>query len=81
MKDCIPCKRAFTAAGEECDEEGATEMKCYEVTTTPIPYSSVPLMREEVEESAANLLVEGWWVLYCFVFVLVCNFLTILFCY
>lgn len=31
--------------------EGIAEMKCYGLTTTPIPHHSVPLRGEKVEES------------------------------
>lgn len=31
-------------AGEQCEEEGVTETKCYDLTETSIPHSSVPLL-------------------------------------
>jgi len=39
-KELLPVKTP-TGAGEKCDAEGAAEMKCYELTTTPIPHPPV----------------------------------------
>lgn len=42
MRDCVLWQEPHAGAGEEWDEEGAAEMKCYEVTTTPIPHPPAP---------------------------------------
>ena len=50
--------------GEEHEEEGAAEMKCYELTTTPFSLSLCPACgEEEVEELGVKLSLgrrEGW---------------------
>ena len=42
--NCLPLVRPHTGAGEECEEEGASEM-CDELTTTPIRHPPGPLER------------------------------------
>jgi len=37
VKDCITWAGPHTGGREKCEEKRVTEMKCYEVTTTPIP--------------------------------------------
>ena len=39
MKNCLPWKRLHAGAGEQYEEEGAAERKCYRITTTPFPIS------------------------------------------
>ncbi|KAK4810920.1 hypothetical protein QYF61_013328 [Mycteria americana] len=41
LEEVQPVGRTHAGAGEKCKEEGAAEMKCYELTITPIP--PVPL--------------------------------------
>jgi len=43
VEDCLPREGPHAGAGEECEEEGAAETTCDELTTTPIPRSPVPL--------------------------------------
>ena len=43
MEDCLPWEGPHGGAGEECEEEGAAETTCDELTTTPIPRPPVPL--------------------------------------
>ena len=38
VKDCLLQEGPHTGAGKQCEEEGVAEMKCYELTTTPIPH-------------------------------------------
>jgi len=40
MEECLPWDGPYSGAGEECEEEGAAETTCDELTTTPFP---VPL--------------------------------------
>jgi len=52
MKDCMPWERLHAGAGEKCEEEGAAEPKCYELTTDPHSASSLSCLgRKEVQES------------------------------
>lgn len=37
VKDCVLWERPNTGAGQKCEEEGAAETKCHELTTTFIP--------------------------------------------
>lgn len=53
---------------EQCEEEKATEMKCYQLTVTPILHPLVCLGRGQVVEELGvklSLGVEGKWVLSC----------------
>jgi len=48
VEDCLPWEGSHTEEGEECEEsspeeEGAAEITCDELTTTPIPCSPAPL--------------------------------------
>lgn len=43
MKDSVRWKGSHTGAEEEHEEGGVAETKCYELTTTCIPCSPVPL--------------------------------------
>lgn len=36
LKDCMLWQGPHAVAGEECEEEGEAEVKCYELTATPI---------------------------------------------
>ena len=45
MEDCLPWEGPHAGAGEECEEKGAAETMCDELTATPIPCSSAPLRR------------------------------------
>ncbi|KAK4806968.1 hypothetical protein QYF61_027335 [Mycteria americana] len=38
VKDCLLLEGPHAVAGEECEEEGAAETPCDELTATPIPY-------------------------------------------
>lgn len=38
MKDHIPWEEPHAGVGEECDEEGMTQTRIYELTTSPIPH-------------------------------------------
>jgi len=49
MEDCLLWEGPHTGAGEECEEEGAAETKCDELTTTPIPHPPALLRGEEAE--------------------------------
>ena len=42
MEDRLLWVRPHTGAGQESEEEGASETMCDELTTTPIPCSPVP---------------------------------------
>jgi len=42
VKDWILWEGPHTGAGEEHEEERAAEMKCYGLTTTPVPHPSAP---------------------------------------
>ena len=48
MEYCTPWQRPYAGAGKECEEEGAAETRCDELTATPIPRPSVLLRGEEV---------------------------------
>ena len=37
VEDCLPWVRPHAGAEAECEEEGAAETACDEVTATPIP--------------------------------------------
>jgi len=37
MEDCLPWKAPHTGAGAECEEEGAAETMCDELTAVPTP--------------------------------------------
>jgi len=39
MENRLPWEGLYTGAGEECEEEGAAETTCDELTTTPFPVS------------------------------------------
>jgi len=43
VENCLPWEGPYTGAGEECEEEGAAETKCDELTITPIPHPPVRL--------------------------------------
>ncbi|GAB0190707.1 EH domain-containing protein 4 [Grus japonensis] len=43
MEDCLPWEGPHAGAGEECEEEGAAETTCDELTTTSIPRHPVLL--------------------------------------
>jgi len=43
MKDCLPWVGPHTGAGEDSEEEGVTETRCHELTTTPFPHLPVLL--------------------------------------
>ncbi|KAM9590862.1 uncharacterized protein ACIBXB_005912 [Morphnus guianensis] len=43
MEDCLLWEGPHAGAGEECEEEGAAETMCDELTATPIPCPPVPL--------------------------------------
>ena len=55
MKNCLLWEGPHTGAGEEHEEEGTAETKCYRLTTTPIPHPPVPFQGEEVEKSGVKL--------------------------
>jgi len=62
-EDCLPWEEPHTGAGEECEEEGAVEAICDELTATPISCPPAPLGGEEVEEYRVKLSPErreGW---------------------
>jgi len=40
---CLLREGPHAGPGEECEEEGAAEATCDELTTTPIPHPPVPL--------------------------------------
>lgn len=46
----LPLVGPHAGEGEQCEEVGVAEMKCYELTTTPIPHPPVLLGGEKVEE-------------------------------
>lgn len=35
MKDCIPWEGHHAGVGKNCEDKGAAETKCYEITTSP----------------------------------------------
>ena len=37
MQDCLPWEGPHAGAGEECEEQGAAQTACDELTVTPIP--------------------------------------------
>ena len=43
IKDCILCEGPQTGAVEKCEEERVAKMKCYRLTTMPIPHPPVCL--------------------------------------
>lgn len=45
MKNCIPWEGPHNRPEEECEDEGAAEMKCCELTKTHIPYPPALLRR------------------------------------
>lgn len=47
MKHCSPWEGPYAGEGEQHEEEGEAEIKCYELTTTSI---SCPLWGEDVED-------------------------------
>ncbi|PKU39948.1 hypothetical protein llap_9744 [Limosa lapponica baueri] len=49
-KDCTLWEAPNDGTGEQHEEEGVAEMKCYALTTTPILQPPVLLRRKEVEE-------------------------------
>ena len=55
VEDCLPWEGPHTGAGEECEEEKVAEMKCYELTTTPISHTPAPLRGEKLEELEVKL--------------------------
>jgi len=63
MKGCLLWVGPHARAGEECEDEGVAEMKCYELTVTSIPHSSVLLVGNDVEKLGVKLSPgrrEGW---------------------
>jgi len=42
VKDCLLWERSCAGAGKECEEEGAAEIMCDELTTTPMSHPHVP---------------------------------------
>lgn len=60
MKNCIPWETPHAGA-EQCEDEGAADTKCYEVTTTPIPHLPVLLPGEEVEEPGVKSRLGREW--------------------
>lgn len=60
MEDCLPCEGLHDGAGKGCEEEGAEEISCGELTATPIPHAP---RREEVENLEVKLSPgqrKGW---------------------
>jgi len=43
MEDCLPREGPHAGAGAECEEEGAAETTCDELTAVPIPCRPAPL--------------------------------------
>ncbi|GAB0186526.1 zinc finger and BTB domain-containing protein 5 [Grus japonensis] len=43
LEDCLLWEGPHAGAGEECEEEGAAETTCDELTAIPIPHPPVPL--------------------------------------
>lgn len=57
MNDCIPWEGSNNAAGEECEDKEAVETTHYGLTAIPVPYPSVLLGVEEVQESGVFTLI------------------------
>jgi len=56
----LQCEGPHTGPGEECEEEGVAETMCDELTTIPIPHSSVPLGgRRERNQERSQAWEEG----------------------
>jgi len=55
MKNCSLWEGLNAGAGEEHEEEGVAEIKCYELTTKPISHPLCTVWREEIEKSGTNL--------------------------
>ncbi|GAB0177893.1 zinc finger and BTB domain-containing protein 5 [Grus japonensis] len=67
MKECILWEGPHAGAREQGEEEGAAELKRYELTTTPIPHPPAPLRegrrRQKSRERRVKLSLErrrGW---------------------
>jgi len=55
MENCLLWKGPYAGAGAECEEEGAAEKMCDELTTTPIPRPPVPLGGRRERKSGVKL--------------------------
>jgi len=55
MEDCLPWVGPHAGAGAECEEEGAAETMCDELTTTPIPRPPAPLGWRRWRKSGVKL--------------------------
>ena len=61
MKNCSPWEGPHAGPGEECEEEGAAETMCDELTATPFPYATPK--GKEVENLGVKSSLrrrEGW---------------------
>jgi len=59
MEDCLLWEGPHNGAGEECEEEGAAETTCDELTTISIPCPPALLRGEEVENLGVQLSPGG----------------------
>ena len=55
MEDCLPWEGPHAGAGEECEEEGAAETTCDELTATPHSPSPCATRGEEVEKIGSKV--------------------------
>lgn len=64
MEDCPQWVSPYDGAREECEEEGAAEMECYELMATDhFPHPAAPLEVQQVKELGVKLSLgrkEGW---------------------
>ena len=77
-KDWVPWEGPHAGAGEDSEEEGASETKCYELTATPIPHLSCTTWRggcrgvrsegEKQPKKNRGEEVEGRWFYFIFCF-------------
>ena len=54
-EDCTSWEAPNDGTGEQCEEQGAADTKCYGLTTTPVPQPPEPLRGKEVEELGGKL--------------------------
>lgn len=57
MKDSLLWEKPGAGTWGECEEEGAVELKCYELTVTLTAFPSVLLSGEDIDELGEKLSV------------------------